>query len=386
MQSPNHPIATGTHRRSALQHKPQILTLASLLLVIGFAQAQSPATQETAVRPIAEPQPEMPTRTLNFEPQETDPALAVSNVTSLPFQCTSDGTLFLNSVNPKDLREPTLISIRGKKSQTYRISAIGDLHDIFQIDTYPSDSNVGFLIRASKELPGQPGAGKSPAGIPWSKYHNYIALFDRNGSYKESIELPVDYQLNHFAILPSGEFLISGYDRLNSAPRLLFLSSAGQIMRTLDLPAARNSTADASFGSAAAMMASSQLLGNVIFTAWNNHILVWHRGSADPVLDVGPGGSVREVPLQPPPGLVFEAMISANDRWVARFHEQSAAENAPEKPGEHIFYELHPEDASLSVKLIQPKDVSGQIACESSGAYITFNHDSEGKFRLLKAE
>jgi hypothetical protein len=107
---------------------------------------------------------------------------------------------------------------------------------------FPSDSVVGFLVRASKELPGAPGTGKSPAGIPWNKYHSYIAEFDRNGSYKESIELPMTYVLSHFAILPSGEFLVTGYDELNSTPKLLFLNSSGQVVRSIDLPAARSSS------------------------------------------------------------------------------------------------------------------------------------------------
>jgi hypothetical protein len=369
-----------------VQPKSRVFIQALLLFAASAVCAQSTAAQKEAPEPALE----IPTHTLNFEPQETDPTLPFGNVYALPIQCAPDGALFVYSINPKDPNQETLYSVRGKKIQTYLLSAISDLHDLQQFSFFPTDSQVGILVRASKETPGQPGHGKSPAGIPWSKYHFYIALFDRNGSYRESIELSMfdgpDASVSRIALLPSGEFLVLGYDRLNSTTRLLLLSSAGQIVRTLDLPAARTAAADTTFRSGPGMMATANLMGSITFTAWNQDILVSRRNSADPILDVSPGGSVREVPIQPPPGWVFEEMISAGDRWVARFHAPSAAPNTPEKPGEHVFYELHREDASPALKLIQPDKFQGQIACRSDGKYITFRNNDKNEFQLFASE
>jgi hypothetical protein len=369
-----------------VQPKSRVFIQALLLFAASAACAQSPAAQKEG----SEPALEIPTHALNFEPQETDPSLPFGNAYALPVQCAPDGALFVTSVNVKDPRQQTLYSVRGKKTQTYPLSAISDLHDIQQFSFFPSDSQVGILIRASKEPPGQPGPGRSPTGFPWSKYHYYIALFDRNGSYKEAIELSMfdgpDASVFRIALLPSGEFLVLGYDRLNSITRLLLLSSAGQIVRTLDLPAARTFSADATFRSGTGMMAAANLMGAITFTAWNQDILVTRRNSTDPILDVSPGGGVREVPIQPPTGWVFEEMISAGDRWVARFHAPSAAPNAPEKPGEHVFYELHPEDASPALKLLQPNNFQGQIACRSDGKYLTFHNNDKDEFQLFAAE
>lgn len=289
--------------------------------------------------------------------------------------------------DPHHLATETVLSIHGQKSQTYSPSAITDLHDIHVYGYFPSDSMVGFLVRGSKDLPGTPGPGKSPAGIDWRDYHNYIAEFDRDGSYKKSVELPMTYQLAHLAILSSGEFLVSGYDRLNSAARLLFLDSSGQILRSLDMPAARKPVGgNAPYGSVRATMAPVSLMGSIVFTPYGQDILVWRMNSSDPVLDVGPGASVREVPLQTPPGSVFVGMIAANDRWVAHFRSSSTPNEAPLSPTGYSYYELRPQDASLSTKLMQSGNVPLAIACESDGNYIAFKRDKDGKLMLLKAD
>ena len=363
-----------------------------LLLLTSSALAQAPkpesrvpADQKPAIDATTV-QDEIPAKTLEFKIQETDAGLPVSPVTTLPLQCASDGTLFLDMLKPTDPNQHTVLSVHGKTSQTYSPSAISDLHDIIVLSFFPSDSVVGFLVRASKELPGAPGSGKSPAGIPWNKYHNYIAEFDRNGSYKESIELPMTDVLSHFAILPSGEFLVSGYDQLNSTPRLLFFNSSGQVVRNLDLPAARSfAGGNLSYGSSESMMASSRLLGSVMFTAYKQDILVWRMGNNDPVLDVGPGGSVREVPLQLPPGFSFSDMISASDRWVAHFRSAEIPENSHLNQTDYAYYEIRPQDASLSAKLKQSGDIPLTISCENGGNYLAFKTDKDGKFILVSA-
>jgi len=197
----------------------------------------------------------------------------------------------------------------------------------------------------------------------------------------------MDYTVSHLGILPSGEFLVSGYDQLNSAAKLLLLDSSGQIMKTLDLPAARSKAeSGAAYGSGEAMMAWTRLIGFVVFTAYKQDILVWRMNSTDPILDVGPGGSVREVSLHPPPGSVFVDMISATDRWVAHFRSKDVAENSPENEAAYSYYELRPQDASLTAKLTQASAAPVHLACESEGTYISFQRDKDNKLILLNAE
>ena len=360
------------------------LLFATALPTLSQAPASIPKPATNAVPAQAEIVPE---RTLKFSPVDADSTLALSPLIGLP-QCDTEGYLFLEMLDPKDPNKHTVVSIRGKESQTYLPSAISDLHDIFISDFFPSKSKVGFLVRGTKEPPGSTGPGKSPAGIAWSSYHNYIAEFDRNGSYKASIELPVSYHLSHLAIFPSGDFLVAGYDQLNSTVRLLLLSSSGQISKAIDLPGSRTpATGDAPNRSVEAARATRNLMGSIVFTPYNEDILVWRANDNDPVLDVSSGGGVREVPLQAPSGFAFVGMIPSNDRWVGHFRMQSARENSPFTSDTYSYFELRPQDASISSKLliVGDHDLPQHLACENDGSYITYKMDKDNKLVQLRS-
>jgi hypothetical protein len=364
-----------------------ILSWTSFLLMgAGAAFSQAPASVPKPSPDAALTQAEVvPERTLKFTPVDSDSTIAISPVTSLP-QCDTGGYLFLDMLDPKDLKSHTVVSFHGKESRTYLPSAISDLHDINIFGFFPSESVVGFLLRGTRDQPGTPGPGKSSAGIAWSSYHNYVAEFKRDGSYKGSIELPVSYQLSRIAIFPSGEFLVSGYDQLNSAMRLLLLSSSGQISKAIDLPGSGTPAAgDAPYRSVEAARATTKLMGSLVFTPYNQDILVWHANSNYPVLDVSSGGGVREVPLQVPPGFVFVDMVPSNDRWVGHFRNENAKENSPFSSETYSYFDLRPQDASISSKLLIMGDVPQHLACESDGSYIIYKLDKDNKLVLLRS-
>ena len=169
-----------------------------LFVTAAPAFSQAPASVPKPTSDAVAAQVEViPERTLKFTPVNTDATIAISPVTSFPPQCDTGGYLFLDMLDPKDLDKHTVVSFRGRESPTYLPSAISDLHDITIFSFFPSRSNVGFLVRGTKEQPGPPGPGKSPAGIAWSSYHNYIAEFDRDGNYKGSIQLRKRRRLHH---------------------------------------------------------------------------------------------------------------------------------------------------------------------------------------------
>jgi hypothetical protein len=360
----------------------------ALLLILLAAPALSQSVRvvgRDAIQNAAAVENEaVPERTLKFAPVQSDSTTPISPVTSVP-ECGPDGSLFLDMLDPKDLKKHTLISFYKEKSQTYSPSAIPDLHDVTIFGFYPSGKIVGFLVRGTKEMSGGAGGpGKSPAGFAWSGYHNYVVEFSPDGSYKDLVELPVSYQLSRLAIFPSGEFLVAGYDQVNSTARLLLLDSSGRISRTLDMPASRIFSSGP-YGSIEAARASRELISTLAFTPYGQDILVWRGGNSDPILDVGSGGGVREVQLQEPPGLSFVGMIPANDRWVAHFRVQGVAENSPFSQNAYFYYELRPQDASASAKLVISGDVPQFLACESDGRYTTYKLDKDNKLALFTA-
>lgn len=358
------------------------------LSLLGFAQSPTPQSiADKADSDIAgQSHIEVPSRTLLFKARDSAPHFAASAVTSLP-QCDQKGTLFLDMLDPANLDKHDLVSVDQIQTHSYPIAGISDLHDISVYSFFPSDAMVALLVRATKEMPKDPGPGKSPAGVAWRDYHNYIAEFDRNGTYKKSVELPMSYQVSQLAVFPTGDFLITGFDTLNSAPRLLYLDSSGRVVRSLDFPAARR-TADnsSSYGSVEEARSTTALLGSIAFTPYKADILVWTRDGSDPILDVGPGGTSREIPLETPPGFVFVEMISAGNRWVGHFRSRHVVQNSPFNPVDYSYYELQPQDGSLASKLLLGGASPQTIACGGDGTYIAYKRDNDNKLVLLTAD
>ncbi len=367
-----------------------VITQLVFLLATGFAQNSTKPAASTVTDDSQRDRDAsaiFPVHTLDFKTLDSPPTLTISSVMTFPSECTVDGALFLDMLDSTNPRRHTVVSIHGKDTNAYEVSAISDLNDITVISFFPSDDTVGFLVRASKEQPGPHTPGRSAAGIAWKDYHNFIAEFDRNGQYKDSIQLPVDYTLSRFAMLPSGEFIITGYDKLNSTVRLLFLKQSGEILRSLDMPSARDFAARNEDSSTAESDKDARLLlGSILFTRYQNDILVWRMNSNHPILDVGSGATVREVPLQPPSGQLFVDLVPATDRWIAHFRSETVRENAAFNQTDYSYYELNPQDGSISSKLVQSGDTQNSISCESGGRYIAFKRSQDNKIVILDAE
>lgn len=352
----------------------------------------------------------VPSKTLDFEPVASDVDFPLPPVTTGYPHCESDGALVLDALDVESLnkaardaasRRPlspvsyTLITIRGKKVQTVSSAAISDLNDVTVWDVFPADSGLFFLVRGSKEQPGERGRGKSQAGLPWSSYRNYIARFDPDGVYKGTTEIQIECDIthpghcdvSHLAAFSNGDFLITESDPVNSVLRLQYLNASGAVVKSIDIPAGRKPLewGDADSNPAIRQEARTYL-ASVFFSASDQNILVWRSNSDDPILEVRPGGAVREVPLQIPHGYRFVDMVAANDRWVAHFRTQETSQDARMSQETDSYYEMRPQDGSVAARLVEKGDAATTIACESNGTYTAFQMNDRGKLILLKAE
>ena len=78
-------------------------------------------------------------------------------------------------------------------------------------------------------------------------------------------------------------------------------------------------------------------------------------------------------------------MVPSNDRWVGHFRMQSAMENASFASNTYSYFELRPQDASISSKLLITGDVPQHLACESDGSYILYKLDKDNKLVQLRS-
>jgi len=91
------------------------------------------------------------------------------------------------------------------------------------------------------------------------------------------------------------------------------------------------------------------------------------------------------VPLQPLSGYVFVDLVPANDRWVAHFRLQNAVPDSPFNQKSYAYFDLRPQDASISAKLLISGELPQFLACESDGTYFTYKADKDGKMMLFRA-
>jgi hypothetical protein len=97
-----------------------------------------------------------------------------------------------------------------------------------------------------------------------------------------------------------------------------------------------------------------------IFAPARNRVLLYQAHAQSPILEVGAGGAVREVPVQAPKGYVLDGVLSANDRWIMRFRRESLSGSgeidARPEASNYVLYEVDSSDGSLRRRI----DVGGR--------------------------
>ncbi len=364
-----------------------ILALTGLFFALaGAANAQNTGTMAPKNAARA-PRQYIPVTRLSFTKNDVLHNVSMSPITAMLPECTSNGAIFIDEVNPKNLTSHTVLMVHGDVTHTYSPASIPDLHDIFYFDFFPSRNGVALLVRGTKHATGHPEPGLSPAGVAWRHYHYFIAEFDRDGTFKKLIRIPVNYPIRRMAILGSGGFVVAGYDRINSAGHLLVLDSTGDVETEIPLPAFQTPVEKgAPFGSAQSFRDIAKTMGSIVFTSYGDDILAWQTGTNGSIVDIGDGGGYRIVPLQPPPGMTFMNMVPAPKQWIALYRKNGVA-NVPFNQTDFAYYDISPIDGSVTGKLIQSGKTRTQyISCAEDDSYLAIGRSKHGHLILRKAE
>jgi hypothetical protein len=326
---------------------------------------------------------DLPTRQVTFSAGDPVNDIKASPALILPMQCTGDGALFFDMLQPPSFMQQAVYSVTLKSSQSFSVSAIADLHDVHQINFFPTKDHVFLLVHATKEA--SPAAGDTV--VRQSSYAYFVAVFNRQGNYEHSIKLTMhDVLPSHIAVLTSGEYLVTGYDRANDMPRLYLVDSDGQLIRPLVLPeilgkyiASDDST------SAKAAMNQSKVLGSILMTAHGDEVLLWRRGARGPILGIGAKGSTREIPLDVPKGLTLGDVLPSDKSWIAQFQAENQSDTH-----QWSYYQFDPSDGTENAKSLiggdSPEHIPAIIACEENGTFLSYQTDDKGQLRILSTK
>ena len=107
-------------------------------------------------------------------------------------------------------------------------------------------------------------------------------------------------------------------------------------------------------------------------------LVLYVAHSHAPLLEIGVGGSTREVPIERPAGFILDALVSSSDHWIVRFRNGAPADfafDANAKSQSFRFYEVDPNLGTLTRRIVVKDNSLFSIACEKDGVFTALSDD-----------
>ncbi len=210
---------------------------------------------------------------------------------------------------------------------------------------------------------------------------NYIARFDKDGTYKGAIKLDLPFLMFKFATFDSGTLLAQGLDQ-NEVPRVALLDASAQFMRYLDLrkdiSTALTGPTDEGKCSGCTESTLSVVLSSD-FTPWNGRMLLWRAFMSRPsVYEVQESGETRVVRIKAPHDYYLGAPIRSDGNWLLSFRKIGAKE-ASWVAFDSVL-EVDPQNGELVREYrVKPPDKSFEaiVSCVSDGKFWGIRHDAK---------
>ena len=204
---------------------------------------------------------------------------------------------------------------KGKAYLSVGPERITDVQGVRMGSLFPTDDGLFLLIQD-----GDPAHAAAHQRDVFSlihksdSEHNFIARFDRDGTYRGSIRIDLPISALNLAVFPTGQFVVLGLDELNQR-KILLLKPSGDFDRIIELPrkaAGKNSEVETQSDKSSLLVAGlfSQLVAD------GTHILLVSRTS-DSVFAISSSGLVDEVHLNTG-GSEISAVQAVPEGWLVR--------------------------------------------------------------------
>jgi len=362
------------------------LSIHSVLLsaVVTCLGRQAPSQMVTSHSGSSEP---VPAYRISFERRDPIPGIAASREISGPIECTPDGTAFLNMVirtGPEQMSSSSRLvrlsppieilvsaSLSGEAHE-FRLDQLHDLHDVKQKAHYATDSELAILVIAAPEDKQGKESFVTSDGVKHevaanvAERHDYLVIFDRDGTYRKTIQLDDAMVLLRVGVFASGNLLAFGFDRVDRSPKLALFNSDGSLLRFLEIPKGDVPTSmlrsqDSEGKGPAVFVAPTQ------FVPYRDSIIVVQNETRFPLLDVNEAGAVSAIKPKLPQGVLVDSLIPSDANLYALGEGK-----------DHSIFELNADDGSVVRRLQTEKAEDTVVACAHDGKFLSFKH-SQGK-------
>jgi hypothetical protein len=350
-----------------------------LMLLLPLASSVSQAAQDRAA---ANPQSSSaPLYRISFKRGDAIPNLAATPAIKLPFECTGDGTIFISFIStapanigtppPPPTPPPMILTAASPEGvgHTFRLDRVPELHISSEIDHYASDSEVVFLVRASREA--EPIKQTYSVGSYQGEYtsnaaeqHLYILAFSREGDYLRAAEIEQGFSIQRLGVFPSGALLAFGVDAKDHSPKLVMLKEDGALLKSLEIPS----------GDAPEQLGVSRGRGFTVaqsdLVTVGRAIIIVQNKTTFPLLEVSEGGAVRAIHAKLPDGDQIETVIPS-DRGL---YLVVVAKNGQQSPTE-VIYEANPASGGVMRRFeLNDFQTPSDVACIHDGKFLSIDY------------
>ena len=290
-------------------------TVAALTLLLALLVSLTASGQNASK---ATP-PAVPSYRISFERREAASGSGGWMALRLPFECISDGTIFVDfvttppanpAIEPPVFPATTLVSISPDgHSQTFRLDQAPKLYSA-NMSFYATESGVTFLVSGTLEKKLVKGTSTGPDGGQHefirndAERHVYILSFNRDGTYQRSTEIEPSFPVQRLGVFQSGTLLAYGHDWKSHAPKLAMLKEDGTLLKVLDIPE----------GDAPGSLRDdrSKVLAPTEIVPEGRSILLVQSGTSFPLLEVSEGGAIRAIHPKLSTGMQIEGVIPSD--------------------------------------------------------------------------
>jgi hypothetical protein len=337
--------------------------------------------QNSGVPPSGKNAPVIAAESVQFSQGVPVPQVGASPLMGDPIHCAPDGTAFLDLPQPPPTFDTHVIySVdHSQKVVSFPVYQIQGLSGITLLSYYPSDSEVAFLVYATKKED-QPLTNSDSDTFP-AKGQYFIALFDRDGKFDKLDTLDLPFVPKNLAIFDSGDMVVLGYDQNNQLSRMALLDSSGSLLRYFDPQSALSANnIGKSFGQGFGGSALNEALSTAQFVPYEHNLLLVSRGSRLPVQILRESGVDREVPLDLPAGEMISTFIpSTGPNWYVRSMVPSGSHGLGKSVS---VYQIDPETGK-PIKNLSMGLLILAVGCERDGKFSAFRYDEDKKQVLL---
>lgn len=328
----------------------------------------------------ASPSTPTPLYTISFQKGDAVPGVGAVPAMRLPFECTSDGTIFISILQPLGISPPQpnlapfspsllLTSISpSREAHSYPLDQVPDLYDLREVEHYASESQVLFLLEAAREnkITKQEYVTSDSAKHEFTgnsaERHFYIVSFDREGKYEKTVQIGDDFSILQIGVFPSGMYLVYGYDKIDRSPKLSMLKDDGTLLKYIQIP--KSGAPAVAFGTLhGSGKGAANYIEHVQFQPNGHSILVVHNKTDLPVLEVSEGGAIKVLHTRLPEGVQINMLIPSDENLYARvgqIHDGS-------------IYELDAQHGTVLKRFQVGADQSGaDVACVHEGKFLSF--------------